>query len=140
MNYKVNPIVNQITQLISGKGVPCDLGCLETEIDLRITRAKELFPGKSYCVVSQWTWADIDVQSKDAAKFRKSDIKPHFIYADNVVDDEARRWRKGSSVTTTLMVSFNENCIFCTRNTSYILMGTGTRMSVLPDVYIQLMA
>lgn len=140
MSYKAHPIVDQIAQLIHGKGEFCSFGCKEDEIESMIARTKELFPGKPFSVVSEWSWADIEVKPRDAFKLREAGVEPIFLYADCVKRDEAHRWPSGSCVTTTLLVSFRENCIFGTRNTSYILLGHGRRMTVSPDVYIQLMS
>lgn len=49
---KIDPttriLLEQLAQLVSGRGDPCDFGCEEDEVETFIVRAKELFPNKPY--------------------------------------------------------------------------------------------
>ncbi|MEX1196359.1 MAG: hypothetical protein WEB57_00675 [Pseudohongiellaceae bacterium] len=135
MTIENDPIVRQYVRLIHGQGDYCDFGCSKNDVEAMIARAKELFPRKPYCVASGWTWADIEIDPRQADEVAQAGVHPAFIYADNILSDEADRWAQGSCVRTTLLVAFHENCIFSTRNTSYILVGSGTRLKVAPAVY-----
>ena len=138
MSFKSHPVVDQMAALVGGHGDPCDFGCKEEDIDAMIARATELFPGKPCSVVANWCWGDIEIHPNDALKLRETGVEPAFVFADTVVYDQANRWPKGSCVRTSFLVEFHHPCIFSTRNTSYILLGPGTRMTVMPEVFIQL--
>src|SRR5690606_5878640 len=116
---------------------PCNFGCDESETDSMIAYCSEAL-NKPYCLVKNWCWADLDVSRSDAEAIEKSGFRPAFIYASNIVADEAGRWRPGMSVKTTLLTGFKKNCIFVTANTAYVLLGTGTQLRVSPSIYTSL--
>lgn len=130
-------LVEQIDRLINGEGDPCKVGCEESEVDAMIAYCKDTL-GKKYCLVSRWSWADLAVSPEDNEAIEKSGFKPSFIYASNIIRDEAGRWSPGMSVKSTLLTAFTKNCIFVTANTAYILVGPGTRLRVSPTVYTNL--
>lgn len=126
--------------LLNTQGQYCDYGCSEENVRQMITYAKKLFPNKPYCVVAQWCWADVDLKgdSSLAEGMRHRDILPCFIYATQILHDEANRWSMNTPVRTSLLVSFHHHCIFVTRNTSYILLGLGVRLKVAPSAFVNL--
>ncbi|WP_341936861.1 DUF6957 family protein [Marinimicrobium sp. C2-29] len=127
--------IAQTSRLVNGKGDSCDFGCSEEEIEVMLACSKEHFPGKPYCVVKDWCWADVDIDKRQQEEFRAKGVIPSFVYANNIIDDQAGRWSNGLSVRTTLLVEFHKNCIFLTRNTAYVLVGRGSRLTVEPAVY-----
>ncbi|MDF1622724.1 MAG: hypothetical protein P1V33_04545 [Pseudohongiella nitratireducens] len=131
--FKIPPL-RQILQLTKGRGdlhEYCDFGCQEEAVDQMITKAKEIYPNKPYCVVGQWTWADLMISSEQKQKLAdESGVQPSFIYSDYIFQDNAGRYKRGNWVRSTLLVEFHSPAIFCTKNTSYILVGTGSRISV----------
>lgn len=138
MESNTQSILDQIDRLVNLEGDPCDFGCNEADVDAMIARAKELFPNKPYCIVTSWCWADISSDQAFMGAVRELGSEPCFIYADCVLADEIGRIAKGSFVKTSLLVSFHHNCIFSTRNTLYILVGSGTRMTVSREAFSQL--
>ncbi len=130
--------LEQASKLVNCEGDPCDFGCTEGDIDKMIAHAKEKFPAKPYRVVSNWCWGDLEVAPGQVDIFHRKDVLPCFIYANKIIQDERAPWDKGLSVRTTLLVEFHRDCIFTTRNSNYILVGSGSRMTVHPSVFTSL--
>lgn len=124
--------------LVNAQGQPCDFGCSEDNVRQMITYAKKSFPNKKYCVVSQWCWADIDVDGDPslAEGMKHRGVLPCFLYATQILHDEANRWSMYTPIRTSLLVCFHQNCIFVTRNSSYILLGLGVRITVAPSDFV----
>lgn len=133
VNYEV--MLEQLSQLLNEQGDYCDFGCSEDLVDEMIIRAKELFPTKPYCAVARWSWADIEVDSELAGAIREAGLKPSFIYSSRLISDEKNRWEKEICIRTSLLADFQPPCFFCSRNTVYILCGTGVRLKVIPAVF-----
>jgi hypothetical protein len=127
--------IAQAARLVNGRGDPCDFGCGESDVQEMIAHVKKILPDRPYCAVRHWCWADVDIDPRQAEEVRQAGVKPAFVYANYIIDDESGRWNVGLSVRTTLLVELHKGCIFATRNTAYILVGPGTRMSVCPNVY-----
>ncbi len=128
-------MLNQFSELLNEQGEYSDLGYSESQVDEMITYGRELFPNKSFCVVSRWCWADVDADPGLAAEFEQAGIQPCFIYATHIVRDEAKRWPEDTPVRTGYLVSFHKECIFSSRKTNYILHGRGVRLRVIPSVF-----
>lgn len=135
MTLERNESLRQWIKLIKGGGDPCDFGCSEKKVDAMIARAQQLYPLKPYCVVADWTWGDIDIDPRQADEVDQAGVLPVFVYGGRIIRDEVDRWAEGSCVKTTFLVGFHEQCIFSTRNSNYILLGPGTRLTVTPSVY-----
>lgn len=138
MTPKTKQLIGQFAQLYNEEGDPCDYGCSEEFVEQMIARAKELFPNKPCCVVCDWSWADVDIDARQAEEIQRTGVQACFIYANNIIRDEADPWAEGSSVRTSLLETFHDQCIFSTRNTNYVLVGQGVRMKSLPQVLTNL--
>lgn len=103
-----------------------------------ISQSKKLFPNKPFRVVSRWCWADIAMPPEDAEEIQRYGFQLAFVYADKIEQDEQAPWDAGLSVRTTLLVEFHHKCIFSTRNTNYIHLGRGSRMTVDLGVFTNL--
>ena len=129
----IEKIIAQAGHVYSRTGDPCDFGCDESSVPKMIAYVKKQLPRYPFCVVADWVWVDINVESEVLEKFSERDLKPSFIYAHKVIDDEVQR--PFEFVRTTYLQDFRENCIFLSRNTAYILQGQGTRVSIDPVVF-----
>lgn len=116
------------------RGEACDFGCAPDSIADVLSIAKAQYPDRPYCVVTDWIWVDIHAPQSDRDSLEQTGLVPCFIFALNVLDDEARRPHIGPMVRTSLLQHFEQNCLFVTANTVYILTGHGKRTSVTPEV------
>jgi len=130
--------IGQIFRLVYGEGDACDLGCAIEDIPKMISLSKKMVPIKPYRVVRHWCGGDLEVDVSELEGIKQAGMKPAFIYAGELMEDERGEWRKGVAVKTTLLVEFHLDCLFITRNTAYILVGTGRRMTVNWDVFLNL--
>ena len=53
------------------------------------------------------------------------------VYSNDIYKDEASRIPPGGWVRSSPILDINDQCIFSTRNTHYILLGKGTRKRAL---------
>lgn len=97
------------------------LGLPAKEYQQFIKKIKTRFPNKPYCAVQGWIWIDFDFPEDE----RYSKLSGSYIWASNIIEDEAMRFPVGGWVMSTPLATLHENCIFETRNTLYILVGPG---------------
>lgn len=128
-------ILEQASRLVNCDGDPCDFGCAEKDLPRAIALGKELYPGRPYRVARNWCWADLDVDEQDAKYLDEEGVLPAFLFAGEVIEDERNPEGAVIAVKTSLLVEFRNNCLFTTRNTIYILLGTGSRLVVSPIVF-----
>ena len=81
---------------------------------------------KPYCIVKNWQFWDIQHLISQKVHAYSGSI----VWSLCVIDDEAHRFSQGSWLRSTLIQESYNNCIFCTKNTSYILIGPGSRRKV----------
>lgn len=95
-----------------------------------IPYAKDLCRDKPVRVIEDWVWVDILGDKKELDASIVDSLQPAFIYSSNVIADETRYVPYGGYIRTTPLKRFSENCIFETRNTSYILVGSGKSLAI----------
>lgn len=127
-----------MTRFINGDGEPCNYGCSENEVPALIEIGRQRFPGKPYRVVRKWAWGDLEVKESLATLLAQNGFSQTFIYSSEIIEDEKDPMDKGLCVKSSLLVEFSNNAIFVTKNTVYILVGPGTRMTVPEDGYFGL--
>ena len=102
------------------------------------TYVREQFPGQAYCLVRDWIWLDLICEEKHRLVLRTTHRLPVMLYAHTVVYDSAGRWGPGDFVRTSLLCLFDQNFLFRTHNTIYVLLGLGSRKSVLPETVMRI--
>ncbi|WP_235668941.1 DUF6957 family protein [Pseudomonas amygdali] len=81
--------------------------------------------GKPWCAVSGWIL--FDVVSADGVVPLPKPMLPMIMYAHHVKIDGSHRLCSGDSVMSGFAVSYNQDGVFETAGTIYILMGRGFR-------------
>ncbi len=114
---------------------PCDYGVPIKSIQKWRDRLTEVKSRRPLCIVSNWTYWDIEYSEKDIATLKEEDFLPAAIFSENLIWDEQKRWPPGYCVKSTWLKTFELNCIFHTKNTSYLLVGPGTRFSISPATF-----
>lgn len=117
--------LEEVSQLFYGTGeeVPGWAGSQEELISLAATA----FPGKAFCVVRQWVLIDLTVTPDEKEKLTNLGLLPMTLFAHEVVLDSKGRFQPGMWVRSNFGKSFIEGCMFETKNTVYLLLGTGQR-------------
>ncbi|MBV6824522.1 hypothetical protein [Pseudomonas sp. PD9R] len=92
-----------------------------------ISFAGKLFPDKAYCVVRQWILIDLTLTSVEKEELTLLGLIPATLYAHEVVLDSRGRFQPKMWVRSNFGVSFIYGCMFETKNTVYLLWGSGQR-------------
>lgn len=117
--------LEEISKLFYGAGEEV-LGWQGSQEDL-ISLATKAFPGKAFCVVRQWILIDLTVTSDEKEKLTKLGLLPATLFAHEIVLDSKGRFQPGMFVRSNFGRSFTEGCMFETKNTVYLLWGSGHR-------------
>ena len=117
--------LNEISQLLYGTG-EASTGWQGTQEDL-IALAARSFPGKAFCVVRQWILIDLTVTPDENEKLTKLGLIPVTLFAHEVVLDSKGRFQPTMWVRGNFGKSFTGGCMFETKNTVYLLWGSGQR-------------
>ena len=126
--------ISQLTSLLSGgENIGgCQLSVLEA-----IAFVNLHFPTRAYCLVADWAILDIEVTTRQLEVITDKGLVPSLLYALTVIQDSKGRFLPGDWVKTTLAVSYSEGCLFETRNTIYVLMGSGRRLDRGWNLYME---
>lgn len=103
------------------------IGITPSMMDEMRSTALKLAPHKPVRIVSDWLWVDSSTDEKLKESLDSMGLTPAFICSLNVIHDDQHAIPSGGYVRTTLLRQFSNNCIFETRNTSYVLIGSGKR-------------
>ncbi|WP_256580567.1 MULTISPECIES: hypothetical protein [unclassified Pseudomonas] len=114
-------------ELLGGPGEPLQ-GSMDTDEQL-IELVRALHPHKPYCLVESWTIFNVDVTEEELNKIHAVGQLPMILFAHNVRFDSERRFDVGDWVRSTFAISFEEEFLFETRNTIYVLRGPGHKKS-----------
>lgn len=118
--------LSRLSDTLYSTGQPTDYGCKESDVEDMIKRSQEIDPNKPYCVVASWCIWDIQLSKEGSGE--EGDI--FLVKAERILDDEFGRFPPFGWVRSTAVLTIKNNCIFTTRNTHYILVGSGTRKAV----------
>ena len=117
--------LNEISQLLYGPGDE-SLGWQGSEEEL-ISLAAKMFPGKAFCVVKKWILIDLTVTPVEREKRTSLGLLPATLFAHEIVLDSKGRFQSGMWVRSNFGKSFTEGCMFETKSTVYLLLGSGLR-------------
>ncbi|WP_350403777.1 hypothetical protein ABCR88_29385 [Pseudomonas sp. W17] len=117
--------LEEISRLLYGAGEEMP-GWSDTQEDL-ISAAAKRFPGKAFCVVKQWILIDLTVNPDEQEKLQGLGLLSGTLFAHEVVFDSQNRFQPQMWVRSNFGVSFTEGCMFETKNTVYLLLGSGLR-------------
>lgn len=117
--------LEEISQLFYGAGEEV-AGWEGSQEDL-ISLAAKSFPGKAFCVVKQWILIDLTVSPDEKEKLTNLGLLPATLFAHEVVLDSRSRFQAGMWVRSNFGISYTENCLFGTKSTVYLLLGSGLR-------------
>lgn len=117
--------LDEISQLFYGAGDETP-GWEGSQEDL-IALAEESFPSKAFCVVRQWILIDLTVTADEKEKLTNLGLLSMMLFAHEVILDSKGRFQPGMWVRSNFGLSFTEGSMFETKNTVYLLWGSGLR-------------
>ena len=117
--------LEEVSQLLCGAGEEV-VGWAGSQEDL-ISLAATAFPGKAFCVVKQWILIDLTVTQVEREKLASLGLLPMTLFAHEIVLDSKGRFQSGMWVRSNFGKSFTEGCMFETKSTVYLLLGSGLK-------------
>lgn len=104
-----------------------DISIIGSELSLELAWkvARGRYKWMPLCAVEEWVILDAIVTEPEREKIGRLGCLPMFLFAQNVVHDEQRRFEAGHWVRSGMATSFKEGFMFATRNTVYVLIGRG---------------
>lgn len=126
---KYHDIVEQI-------GVSIDIGCAESHVKKSIEYAYSISSHKRIRVVKDWQWWDLEFNDLHLDSVNDHGLLPALIFCQNLVyDSRLFMTMSGGRVRTSLLIKFHRNhSVFETKNSHYILCGSGQRKTVKPEL------
>lgn len=107
-------------------------GCSLSAHEAAITAHKKFAP-RSFCLVSQWTILDLQVDDEELNALRSRGLEPVLVYASCVVLDSRGRYQPGDWVRSSFQTTYEAPSFFLTKNTVYVLLGGGKRQVITID-------
>lgn len=95
--------------------------------DELIALSAKAFPGKPFCVVRRWILIDLIVTPEETEKLTQLGLLPATLFAHEVVLDSKGRFEPTMWARGNFGKSFTEGCFFETKDTVYLLLGSGLR-------------
>ena len=100
---------------------------IKLEEAIRVTREK--FPDRSFCIVNEWVWLDLDAPDLVVEELAVEGMKPIMLLVFEVLFDSSTN-SNSHWFRSTPMMDFTDGMFFQTQNKLYILLGSGRRTSM----------
>ncbi len=97
---------------------------IKLEEAIRVTREK--FPDRSFCIVNEWVWLDLDAPDLVVEELALEGMKPIMLLVFDVLFDSSTN-SNSHWFRSTPMMDFTDGMFFQTQNKLYILLGSGRR-------------
>lgn len=123
-----------VQQMIGPSAIMLGAG-IELEEAIRATREK--FPDRSFCIVNEWAWLDLDAPDLVVNELASEGKKPVMLLVFNVLIDSSTS-SKSHWFRSTPLVDFTDGMFFQTENKLYVLLGNGRRTSMSLSAVVRL--
>ena len=110
----------------------CDIALEEA---IRVTQ--ERFPDRSFCVVSEWVWLDLEAPDLVIEELAAEGKKPTMLLVFNVLFDSSLT-SKPHWFRTTPLIEFTDGMFFQTEHKLYVLVGHGRRKPMSLSAVVRL--
>ena len=120
---------------LHGKEESVIQGIPESDIEIWKVKLLKKSNNKNIRFVREWIWWNLICTEADKAALLKEGIIPTALYSHDLIWDESGAFTPGWSVKTSLLENFEEECLFITRNTIYVLVGPGRQSDIDPRVF-----
>ncbi|WP_415914960.1 DUF6957 family protein [Pseudomonas lundensis] len=80
---------------------------------------------KPYCLVEQWTIFRANLTPDELERVYAANHLPLFLFAHKVLEDSRGRFQPGDWVRSSMSVTFEDNVMFETKKSVYVLIGPG---------------
>jgi len=127
--------LNQIGSLLYEKGEAFDIGCTTEKYPEIFEHWLKKTSTKRVRAVKDWCWWDLRIP--EGVELPPG-IKPTLLYSQYILNSSDGKYKEGSWVRSTALIELHDDYVFETRNTFYILVGSGTRKTVEPEQAISI--
>lgn len=132
---KNNDIEALDLSFLQGKEESVIQGIPESDIEIWKIKLLKKANHKKIRFVRTWIWWNLICTKADEAVLLKQGMLPTALYSHDLIWDESGIFTPGWSVKTSLLEKFEEECLFITRNTIYVLVGPGRQSDIDPRVF-----
>ncbi|MEX5497911.1 DUF6957 family protein [Pseudomonas syringae] len=108
---------------------------LNLEEAIRVTQEK--FPDRSFCIVKEWVWLDLDAPDLVVEELASEGKKPTMLLVFDVLFDSSTN-SQSHWFRSTPMMDFTDGMFFQTQNKLYVLLGHGRRKSISLSAVVRL--
>ncbi len=115
--------------------IPCTYGIPVNDMQVWLDRLCKVKDRRPICAISAWTYWKIKYLQEEIEELTTNGFLPAAIFSENIIWDERNRWPTGFCVKSTWLQNFEHECVFHTKNTSYLLVGPGIRRSISPGEF-----
>lgn len=116
-----------IAKLLREPGIAFDFGCREDKSQNFVEIAKIKFPSKPYYLVRDWVLWDVQTDELELENFEVKMTNDVVVHAKFLIEDSFGSNCYGHYRISTPLVEMIAPCFFVTRNSVYILTGSGSR-------------
>ncbi|KTB94082.1 hypothetical protein AO073_11060 [Pseudomonas syringae ICMP 11293] len=108
---------------------------INLEEAIRVTQDK--FPDRSFCIVNEWVWLDLDAPDLVVDELALEGMQPIMLLVFDVLLDSSTN-AKSHWFRSTPMMDFTDGMFFQTQHKLYVLLGNGRRKSMSLSAVVRL--
>ncbi|AYL80361.1 hypothetical protein RYA95_26550 [Pseudomonas syringae pv. actinidiae] len=123
-----------VQQMIGPSAVMHGAG-INLEEAIRVTQEK--FPDRSFCIVNEWVWLDLDAPDLVVEELALEGMQPIMLLVFDVLVDSSTN-AKSRWFRSTPMMDFTDGMFFQTQHKLYVLLGNGRRKSMSLSAVVRL--
>ncbi|ATV16766.1 hypothetical protein CFN58_02355 [Pseudomonas avellanae] len=101
----------------------------EINLEEAIRVSQEKFPDRSFCIVNEWVWLDLDAPDLVVEELALEGMKPIMLLVFDVLFDSSTN-SKSHWFRSTPLMDFTDGMFFQTQHKLYVLLGNGRRKSI----------
>lgn len=95
---------------------------------IRMTQAR--FPDRSFCIVNEWVWLDLDAPDLVVKELESEGKKPVMLLMLNVVFDSSTKSTGPLWLRSSPLIEFSDGMFFQTQHKLYVLLNHGRRKTM----------
>ena len=100
---------------------------LDASLPDAIMLVRDRFPDRDFCIVKEWCWIEFSASPLIKQGLADQGQLPALLLAAQILHDSRDRFRPGRGVRTSYLAAREDGPFFVTKNTVYVLFGTGRR-------------
>lgn len=103
---------------------------VEMDLEEAIRMTETRFPDRSFCIVDEWVWLDLDTPDLVVQELAMEGKKPVMLLMLNVVFDSCTKTSSALWLRSSPLIDFSDGVFFQTQNKLYVLLSHGRRKTM----------